>query len=458
MEEKMINLKVVTKPEEGRPFLDYRFQAKEEKEISIVKEGNRYIYTTPMEKLKDTDVMNLCAKGVKIFKNAQINTFALSLEKFAVLPLVYTIQGIYLGLYEVENYKTDRQEKCWDIELCGLDGNYSEIVQQVKEAEEIAKGVIFARNLVNAPSNHLTPEKMAETIQNLFEDLPVEVEIFDEKQIKELGMEAFLAVGMTSGYMPRLIVVRYHGNPKTEEVTAFVGKGVTCDTGGYCLKSAASLPGVKGDNGGAAAVTGALYALVKNQVKKNVTVVIPSCENRISRDAFIPGDVIGSMSKKTIEVGNTDAEGRLILADAVTYAIEKEKATRIVDIATLTGAVASMFGGVVAGTLSNDDDFYKEFEQAFENSGEKYWRLPIYDEFKEMLNSDMADISNTSGGCGTITAGLFIQAFTKELPWIHIDIAGTAWTGGPRYEYESKGATGAGVTTLYYLMKENIEK
>ena len=234
MEEKMINLKVVTKPEEGRPFLDYRFQAKEEKEISIVKEGNRYIYTTPMEKLKDTDVMNLCAKGVKIFKNAQINTFALSLEKFAVLPLVYTIQGIYLGLYEVENYKTDRQEKCWDIELCGLDGNYSEIVQQVKEAEEIAKGVIFARNLVNAPSNHLTPEKMAETIQNLFEDLPVEVEIFDENQIKELGMEAFLAVGMTSGYMPRLIVVRYHGNPKTEEVTAFVGKGVTCDTGGYC--------------------------------------------------------------------------------------------------------------------------------------------------------------------------------------------------------------------------------
>lgn len=455
----MIQLKVVDKVEEGRPFLDYHFIAKEEKEIGLIKEGNRYIYTTPVEKLKDTDVMNLCAKGVKIFRSAKINTFAISLEKFAVLPLYYAIQGIYLGLYEMENYKSDAKETCWDIELCGLDGEYSDVMQQIKEAEEIAKGVIFARNLVNAPSNHLTPEKMAETIQNLFHELPAEVEVFDEKQIKELGMEAFLAVGMTSGHMPRLIVIRYQGNPQEKDVTALVGKGVTCDTGGYCLKSAASLPGVKGDNGGAAAVTGALYALVKNQVKKNVTVVIPSCENRISRDGFIPGDVISSMSGKTIEVGNTDAEGRLILADAVTYAIEKEGASRIVDIATLTGAVAAMFGGVAAGTLSSDDEFYKEFELACDNSGEKYWKLPIYDEFKEMLNSDMADISNTSnGGCGTITAGLFIKAFTQDLPWIHMDIAGTAWTGGPKYEYEAKGATGAGVSTLYYLMKESSEK
>ena len=229
---------------------------------------------------------------------------------------------------------------------------------------------------------------------------------------------------------------------------------MTCDTGGYCLKASSSMKGIKGDMAGGAAVCGALLALAANQTPINVTAVIPAVENRISPESFIPGDVIGSLSGKTIEVGNTDAEGRLILADAVTYAVEKEGAAKVVDIATLTGAVVGMFGFTTAGFLSNDEEFCAAFQSAYARSGEQYWRLPAFPEYRKMIESPVADVSNVStDGCGTITAGLFIGAFVEERPWIHIDIAGTAWVDSPRWAYQTNGATGAGVTTLYELCK-----
>ena len=186
----------------------------------------------------------------------------------------------------------------------------------------------------------------------------------------------------------------------------------------------------------------------------NVTAVIPAVENRLAPDSFIPGDVIGSMSGKTIEVGNTDAEGRLILADAVTYAIEKEGAAKVVDIATLTGAVVQMLGFTTAGLMTNNDSFYEEFQAAAGRCGEQYWRMPDFPEYKKMIESPVADISNVSSdGCGSITAGLFVGAFAGDTPWIHLDIAGTAWVDSPRREYQAKGATGAGVLALYELCK-----
>lgn len=266
-------------------------------------------------------------------------------------------------------------------------------------------------------------------------------------------MEAFLTVGNSALHPPRLIVLRYRGGGD-EDPICLVGKGVTCDTGGYCLKAASSMKGIKGDMAGAAAVWGAVLALAANHVPVNVTAVIPSVENRISPDSYIPGDIIASMSGKTIEVGNTDAEGRLILADGVTYAIREEHAARIVDIATLTGAVVGMFGFTTAGYLSNNEGFSDAFQAAYHRSGEQYWPLPTFPEYRKMIESPLADLSNTSSdGCGTITAGLFIGAFAEDKPWIHIDIAGTAWVDSPRFEYQTKGATGAGVTTLYELCK-----
>ena len=264
-----------------------------------------------------------------------------------------------------------------------------------------------------------------------------------------------MAVGKSSANPPCLIVMRYRGDADSEENYGFIGKGVTCDTGGYCLKPAASMLGIKGDMAGAAAVAGALYAMAKNQVKANVTVVIPSCENRISRESFLPGDVIGSLSGKTIEIGNTDPEGRLILADAITYAIQNERVTKILDIATLTGAVVAMFGFTTAGVMCDDDAWYETFEAAAGHSAEQYWRLPIFKEYKKMVESKIADVRNLSnGGCASITAGMFLKTFASPLPWIHVDIAGTAWVDSPIWEFQSAGATGAGVTTLYYLGKE----
>lgn len=358
-------------------------------------------------------------------------------------------QGVELALYRTESWKdTENTDPVFYLDTP------SECEDALKEADVLTRAICLARDLVNCPANKLTPSDMAARMVKEAQALGIETEVLDENQARALGMDAFLTVGSSANHPPRLIVLRYKGGKEGDAPIALVGKGVTCDTGGYCLKAASSMKGIKGDMAGAAAVCGALLALAANHVKVNATVVIPSVENRIAPDSFIPGDVISSMSGKTIEIGNTDAEGRLILADAVTYAVEKENAAKVVDIATLTGAVVGMFGFTTAGFLCNDEDFCSAFQTAYGRSGEQYWRLPIFPEYQRMIESPVADVSNVStDGCGTITAGLFIGSFVEERPWIHIDIAGTAWVDSPRWAYQTVGATGAGVTTLYELCK-----
>ena len=409
-------------------------------------------------------IKEVVAKGVKALKalgtyNFSIDVYVL-IKNYGLQAIYHLVEGAKLGLYELKHYKKDQEEKSYNIYLRGVDKIHEgKVSQLITQAEHLVDGVIFARDLVNAPANKLTPQKMAEAIKEQVKETNIEVKVLDEVKINDLGMEAFLTVGISSGNSPRLIVLRYMGCPEQSEITALVGKGVTCDTGGYCIKPGGSMLGIKGDMAGAAAVTGAIYALAKNEVKTNVVVVIPACENRISRESFIPGDVISSMSGKSIEIANTDAEGRLILADAVTYAIQEEKATRIVDIATLTGAVVAMFGFTTAGALSTSDDLYDNFKTAYEISGEQYWRLPIFPEYRKMIKSKIADVCNMSNdGCGTITAGLFIESFTQGLPWLHLDIAGSAWVDSPKFEYQSVGATGAGTTSLYFLLEAQSEK
>ncbi len=360
-------------------------------------------------------------------------------------------QGAELACYRQPSWK-EEPDKPFAFYLAGAEGPEAEAA--LREAQAVTRWVCFARDLVNCPANLLTPQDMAQRMAEAAGKLGVEVEILDETQTRALGMGAFHAVGDSAAHPPRLIVLRWRGGKEDTPPIALVGKGVCCDTGGYCLKTAAGLKGTRGDMAGGAAVCGALLALAENRVPVNAAAVIPAVENRLSRDSFLPGDVIRSMSGKTIQVNNTDAEGRLILADAVTYALQKEGASRVVDIATLTGACVAALGFTTAGLVTNDEGLFLALMNAAQRAGEQYWRLPDFPEYRKMIDSPVADLCNQSNdGCGAITAGLFIGAFAGDTPWVHLDIAGTAWVDRPRWEYQVPGATGAGVTTLYQLCR-----
>ncbi|MBZ9686906.1 leucyl aminopeptidase [Clostridium estertheticum] len=419
-----------------------------------------YVGLGECSSFKLTKIKDIVAYSIKQLKKYKAKNVAIDLslflKEFGIYCIGEVVLGIRLGLYNFKGYTTSKEKTDYDVFLKGYSQEEEYIINVEKNlALNLSEGVILARNLVNTPANRLTPIIMAENIRKLGEDAGFQVEIFDEKYIVENGMDAFYTVGGSSGNPPRLIIARYFGDDESEDITALVGKGVTCDTGGYCLKPGSSMAGIKGDMAGAAAVIGTIYALAKNKVKANVVVVIPACENRVSRESFIPGDVINSMSGKTIEILNTDAEGRLILADAITYALQKEKAGKVIDIATLTGAVVNALGFNTAGVLTNNKEFYQEFKKGYKKSGEQYFQFPIYDEYRDMIKSDIADVKNVGKNyCGTITAGLFIEKFVEDTPWIHLDIAGTAWLETPLYEYQATGATGAGVTSMYHLFSE----
>lgn len=348
---------------------------------------------------------------------------------------------------------TDEQE----ITIFGAD--FPLCVQKaVEERLCITQSIFMARELVNCPGNRLRPTEFAAQLDKAFADTKVETETISCGQLKEMGMGGLAGIGESSEFLPCLYIMRYQGNPDTREITGLVGKGVTCDTGGYCLKPSGSMAGIKGDMAGGAAVAGAILALAKNREKVNVTGIIPMCENRISPASILPGDVITAYSGDTIEVLNTDAEGRLILADAVNYGVRREKLTSVLDIATLTGAVVNMLGFSVTGMLSDSKELKKRLLEGAAQAGERCWELPFYEEHERMLKSKVADIKNIGGDCcGTITAGLFIRHFAKGTPWIHLDIAGTAWVGTPVFEFQKEGATGAGVSTLYYYCKSRGE-
>lgn len=401
-------------------------------------------------------IKEICAKAVKEMKEKEIGEFSMDvsdiLDNNGMESLRDIVEGAVLGGYEQRQFK-EKKEIVQEIELTGVSeyesGRAKELLQ---EAYTVAEGVCFARDMVNLPGNKLRPEDFAREIIEFVSDTDIQAEVFDSQKLKEMNMTALLGVGESSQYPPCLLVLRHLGAGKEKKTTALVGKGVTCDTGGYCLKPAGSMLGIKGDMAGGAAVAGAIYALAKNKVKTNVVAVIPMCENRISSGSLLPGDVIGSFAGKTIEIANTDAEGRLILADAVSYAVQREHADRVLDIATLTGAVVNMLGFSIGGVIADNDDFFGDFREAYRLSGEQYWRLPAYPEHEKMIESKIADIRNLGESCcGTITAGLFIRAFAEEKPWLHLDIAGTAWVDKPVFGFQSQGATGAGVTTIYQL-------
>lgn len=360
------------------------------------------------------------------------------------------VEGICGAAYRKHFTLTDQ----WKPDMTCYAGGTGWEDEDLRVAVELAQSIMQARNLVNRPANLLPSDELARTLTGLTEGLRVETRIYSCEELKEKGLNGLLTVGCSSGHPPALAVLRYNGAPESGERLGFVGKGVAVDTGGYSLKSRAGMEGIKGDMAGGAAAAAAVRALAAAGVKVNVTAVVPCCENRISPESAVPGDLIRSFSGRTIEILNTDAEGRLILADSLTWAIREEGCTRLVDIATLTGAIASMLGRVAAGVMSNNDSWYAALEKASALSGERYWRMPNYVEYEWLIESDLADLRNNSKeDCGAITAGMFLQHFAEDLPWLHLDIAGTADIRKPVWQHQGRGATGAAVSTLFYLAK-----
>jgi leucyl aminopeptidase len=350
------------------------------------------------------------------------------------------------------DYKYDLKTKEDESKEVILDLISSVDMTIINEAYVLAESNIIARDLVNQPSNIMLPIALADKTVELGKEKGFEVEVLDYDQIKELNMEAFISVAKASDNDPRFIIMRYKGDPESDEILGYVGKGLTYDSGGLSIKPTASMAMMKSDMAGSAAVIGAMCAIADMKLKKNVTAVVAACENMISGKAYRPGDVIGSMGGKTIYIGNTDAEGRLTLIDAMHYIVTKEHVSKVLDVATLTGAAIYCTGDAASPIISNNDEFFNKLQESCDLSGEQIWRMPIYDEYKELIKHDEADLTNTAGNPGTITAGLFIGEFTGDLPWIHMDIAGTSFAK-KEAGILSKGGTGIAVRPLYYLAK-----
>lgn len=359
-------------------------------------------------------------------------------------------EGIGMGSYKFEGFRTDSNER--DVALESVTFLSKADEEELRAAFEVGStyshAVNEARNLVNMPPNILTATKMADYAKELAEKHDFEIEILGKKEMEELGMGAILAVNKGSVEEPRLIVLKYAGTEQWEDVVGLVGKGVTYDTGGYSLKPREGMVGMKGDMGGAAAVLGAMNIIGELRPSKNVIAVIGSTDNMISGEAFKPDDVITSLSGKTIEVLNTDAEGRLVLADAVTYA-KQSGANYLIDVATLTGGVIVALGNDKTGALTNNEQFFEEFMQASMETGEFVWRLPLTENDKKRIRkSEVADLNNSPGRDGhMIFGGGFVGEFAGDTPWIHLDIAGTS-DASAAHDLGPKGATGVMVRTL----------
>ncbi|WP_280150379.1 leucyl aminopeptidase [Piscinibacter sp. XHJ-5] len=311
----------------------------------------------------------------------------------------------------------------------------------------VAEGVTLARELANLPANHCTPTFLGETAKKLGKDHGLKVEVLDRKAIEKLGMGSFLAVAQGSHQEPRFIVARYDGGTKSQAPVVLVGKGITFDTGGISIKPAAEMDEMKYDMGGAASVLGTLRAIAELKPKLNVIGLIPTCENMPSGHSVKPGDVVTSLSGQTIEILNTDAEGRLILCDALTYA-ERFKPRAVVDIATLTGACVVALGHHNSGLFTADDELAEQLLAASRQALDPVWRMPLDEEYDDALKSNFADMANVGPRAGgAITAAMFLRRFTGKYRWAHVDIAGTAWKSGA-----AKGATGRPVPLLTHFV------
>src|SRR6478752_3677662 len=345
------------------------------------------------------------------------------------------IEGLSLSLYEFNKYKGD-----------------------MNNTLIIIHAVCFARDLANSPPNFLTPEKLATSAILLEESNKIKVKILDKYQMENLGLNGIISVGKGSENPPKLIIMEYNQGISGEKPILLVGKAVTFDTGGISIKPSDKMDEMKFDKSGGCNILGIFKALSMLNIAINVVGIVPSVENMPSSSSYRPGDIIKMHNEKTVEVLNTDAEGRLILADALSYGIERYSPKYVVDFATLTGACIIALGSNTAGLMGNDDDLIQKILKSANETGEKIWQLPLFEEFYELIKSNIANIKNIGGRTGgAITAAAFLSHFVNDIPWAHIDIAGTAWTqdGTIEKSYNPKGATGFGIRTIVKLLGDN---
>ena len=368
--------------------------------------------------------------------------------------------GVKLAAYRFDKYRTREKPEAkptvTTVRIAVADPAAAEAA--FADLSAVADGVVFTRDLVSEPPNILFPEAFARRVAERAGPLGLEVEVLDEPAMEALGMGSLLAVGHGSVRESRLVVIRWNGGEPEAAPVAFVGKGVTFDTGGISIKPADGMDDMKFDMGGAGAVAGLMVALAGRKAKVNAVGVLGLVENMPDGAAMRPGDVLTSMSGQTIEVLNTDAEGRLVLADALWYCQDRFKPRLVVDLATLTGAVIVSLGNDYAGLFTNDDALGQGLLAASEAEGERLWRLPLPPAYDKLIDSPVADMKNIGGRAGgSITAALFLQRFIEDTPWAHLDIAGPVWRKGPGAPTYPEGATGFGVRLLDRFVRDGFE-
>ena len=367
------------------------------------------------------------------------------------------VEGALLGLYRFTQYKTRDKDSVRDIKglsiIAASDSEVRRMRTAVERAVIISKAVYFARDLVSTPSNEMTPSDIARRAKQAVVSKKVRLTVLDNRKMEKLGMNALLSVARGSMEPARFIILEYNGARKAEKPYVIVGKGITFDSGGISLKPPDKMEEMKSDMSGGAAVLAVIKAAAELGLPLNLVGLVPATENLPGGRAYKPGDVLRSMSGKTIEVISTDAEGRLILADALTYA-KRFKPKAIIDVATLTGACVIALGDDVMGMMGTDDSLKHDLRCAAEETGEKLWELPLWDDYAELIKSDVADMKNTGGRAGgAITAAVFLGKFVEKTPWVHLDIAGPAWLNSEK-PYIPRGASAVGVRLLLQFLRD----
>lgn len=387
-------------------------------------------------------------------------------KKGAVLELAQTlVEGVILSQYRFDRFKSKSSKNKDDKEIlsCTLVVPDEKLCADAElggqTGKAIAAGVHYVRDLCNSPANVVTPSYLAKEASLLAEQDGVKVDIFERADIEKFGMGAFNAVTLGTEEDPKFIVIEYQGSAsKKSRPVALVGKAVTFDSGGISIKPSANMDQMKYDMSGGATVLGVMKTLVQLQLPINVVGLIPSTDNMPSGTAVHPGDVVTTLSGKTVQIDNTDAEGRLLLADALSYAA-RYKPTAMIDLATLTGACVIALGQHAIGLMGNNKTLVSKIQGAGEDCGERLWPLPLWDAYFNQIEGDVADLKNVGGrSAGTITAGLFLKQFVGEIPWVHLDIAGTSWYSDNRHAYIPKGATGIGVRLLIHYLSKSARR
>jgi leucyl aminopeptidase len=414
------------------------------------------------EEYKAAAVSIVSGTAARFFRQRNIKSFALlpRCEGYSVEIAQNATQGVITSLFELDKYKTKDKNKrsIGTFVICIPDAAPADLKQGIARGTAIGESMNFTRDLANEPPNILTPTEMAKRAQEMAKEAGLKIEVLDEAQMEKLGMGSLLSVSRGSGEPAKLIVIRY--DPSTNsgakgELLALVGKGITFDTGGISIKPAEGMDAMKYDMSGGATVIGTMRAIASLKPTVPVMGVVAAVENMPDGKASRPSDVVTASNGKTVEILNTDAEGRLILADAVAYA-EKNGATRIVDMATLTGAVIVALGDINTGIMGNDQLLVDEIIDCGKEAGENFWQLPVSKDYSKQIRSDIADIKNIGprGKAGTIMGAVFIQEFVDRAKWAHLDIAGTAWADNAK-PYQSKGPTGVAVRTLLKLIERS---